>query len=328
MAMDQTGETSPAGVASILHLANVSAAYGSSIFSDASNKNITTRKTTTCDIAVTLSANPPKIEESPLKSGGNPEKPKKKACPKQHQLPMFLSKTYHMIDRCDPEIATWSTTGDNFVVKNVERFAASVLPQYFKHSNFSSFARQLNFYGFRKLKAEPILTADFDARTASYVRFYHDKFQKDKPELLQHIKRATKSDQQSKDDVESLKMEISNLKDCMSSMASEYDRKIAEVSFDFSRKIASLSAEYEKSSALMQQLLANHVEQRHVPQSGPDMMQSLSQVACRTLQNSPSLRPQPALRQPPADQMLPTTGEKRKAENGPLQGNYRRRGSC
>ena len=29
-----------------------------------------------------------------------------------------------MIDRCDPEIATWSETGDNFVVKNVEQFAS------------------------------------------------------------------------------------------------------------------------------------------------------------------------------------------------------------
>ena len=57
-----------------------------------------------------------------------------------------------MIDRCDPEIATWSPQGDNFVVKNVEKFSAVVLPQYFKHSNFSSFARQLNFYGFRKVK--------------------------------------------------------------------------------------------------------------------------------------------------------------------------------
>ena len=29
-----------------------------------------------------------------------------------------------MIDRCDPTIATWSTAGDNFVVKNVEKFAS------------------------------------------------------------------------------------------------------------------------------------------------------------------------------------------------------------
>ena len=48
-----------------------------------------------------------------------------------------------MIDRCDTEIATWSTMGDNFVVKDIDKFSNTVLPLYFKHSNFSSFARQL-----------------------------------------------------------------------------------------------------------------------------------------------------------------------------------------
>jgi hypothetical protein len=34
-----------------------------------------------------------------------------------------------MIDKCDPEVATWSESGDNFVVKNVEKFASvSYLP--------------------------------------------------------------------------------------------------------------------------------------------------------------------------------------------------------
>lgn len=28
-----------------------------------------------------------------------------------------------MIDKCDPEIATWSETGDNFVVKDLDKFA-------------------------------------------------------------------------------------------------------------------------------------------------------------------------------------------------------------
>jgi hypothetical protein len=33
-----------------------------------------------------------------------------------------------MIDRCDDEIATWSESGENFVVKNVEKFAGVSAP--------------------------------------------------------------------------------------------------------------------------------------------------------------------------------------------------------
>jgi len=157
---------------------------------------------------------------------------------------------------------------------------------YFKHSNFSSFARQLNFYGFRKLKAEPILTADFDARTACYVRFYHEKFQKDRPELLAQIKRATKSDQQSKDDVEDLKIEIGRMKDCMQAMQSDYERRMTEMSYEYNRRITALSAEYDKLAVLMHQVLANQTDSSLATAAGappknggPDMMHSLTQVA-------------------------------------------------
>ena len=37
---------------------------------------------------------------------------------------LFPSETFHMINRCDPDIATWSESGDNFVVKNLEKFAS------------------------------------------------------------------------------------------------------------------------------------------------------------------------------------------------------------
>mmetsp|Transcript_27015 Transcript_27015/g.47695 ORF Transcript_27015/g.47695 Transcript_27015/m.47695 type:complete len:422 (-) Transcript_27015:1004-2269(-) len=200
-------------------------------------------------------------------------KPPAMACSKQHQLPMFLSKTYHMIDRCDPEIATWSATGDNFVVKNVDKFSNEVLPLYFKHSNFSSFARQLNFYGFRKLRSDPILTNDVDPNTASYVRFYHEKFQKDRPELLSQIKRATKSDQQSKDDVDGLKSEVVKLKVCIQTMQSEMNRKLADMSYEYNSRISNLSSEYDKLAGLVTQMMQQHqqlqTQQHHHHVQGP-----------------------------------------------------------
>ncbi|XP_051115497.1 heat stress transcription factor A-4a-like [Andrographis paniculata] len=67
----------------------------------------------------------------------------------------FLLKTYEMVD--DPfnnSIVSWSDNGLSFVVWNPPEFARDLLPKYFKHNNFSSFIRQLNTYGFRKIDPE------------------------------------------------------------------------------------------------------------------------------------------------------------------------------
>ncbi|BAT95564.1 hypothetical protein LR48_Vigan02g121700 [Vigna angularis] len=66
--------------------------------------------------------------------------------------PPFLTKTFDVVD--DPvtnHVISWSRDGTSFVVWDPHTFSASLLPRYFKHSNFSSFVRQLNTYGFRKI---------------------------------------------------------------------------------------------------------------------------------------------------------------------------------
>ncbi|XP_031494081.1 heat stress transcription factor B-2b-like [Nymphaea colorata] len=64
----------------------------------------------------------------------------------------FLTKTYQLVD--DPsvdDVISWNDDGSAFVVWRPAEFARDVLPKYFKHNNFSSFVRQLNTYGFRKI---------------------------------------------------------------------------------------------------------------------------------------------------------------------------------
>jgi len=96
-----------------------------------------------------------------------------------------------MVDTCDPTVACWSEDGETFVVKDPIKFEQQIIPQFFKHSKFSSFVRQLNFYAFRKIKYADTIRIDpkLEAETANYWRFRHEKFQRGKPELLQEIKR-------------------------------------------------------------------------------------------------------------------------------------------
>lgn len=59
----------------------------------------------------------------------------------------FLTKTYQLVD--DPatnEIVSWGEDDTTFVVWRPPEFARDLLPNYFKHNNFSSFVRQLNTY--------------------------------------------------------------------------------------------------------------------------------------------------------------------------------------
>jgi len=69
------------------------------------------------------------------------------------QIPAFIWKLYNMVeDPASSHVISWTPTGGSFVVASPMEFQEVILPKFFKHSNFSSFVRQLNLYGFHKVQ--------------------------------------------------------------------------------------------------------------------------------------------------------------------------------
>ncbi|KAI1266338.1 HSF-type DNA-binding-domain-containing protein [Xylariaceae sp. FL1019] len=63
----------------------------------------------------------------------------------------FIHKLYNMLeDQNIQHLISWSPSAESFVMSPSHDFS-KVLAQYFKHTNISSFVRQLNMYGFHKV---------------------------------------------------------------------------------------------------------------------------------------------------------------------------------
>ncbi|KAL1921932.1 uncharacterized protein VTP21DRAFT_10574 [Calcarisporiella thermophila] len=99
-------------------------------------------------------------------------------------VPAFLNKLYNMVnDKTTDSLIRWSEDGATFYVTNPDEFSRVVLPKFFKHSNFSSFVRQLNMYGFHKIPhlQQGVLIAD---GSGELWEFSNPNFLRDRPDLL------------------------------------------------------------------------------------------------------------------------------------------------
>ncbi|KAL0085245.1 HSF-type DNA-binding-domain-containing protein [Phycomyces blakesleeanus] len=102
-----------------------------------------------------------------------------------------------MNDTSIQDFISWSDNGQAICVPNAATFAKSVLPRYFKHSNWPSFVRQLNLYGFRKVYHVGISP---EVTQHAVWQFKHEYFQQNASELLQNIRRRAPQQQQQQED--------------------------------------------------------------------------------------------------------------------------------
>ncbi|KAI1715339.1 HSF-type DNA-binding domain-containing protein [Ditylenchus destructor] len=107
---------------------------------------------------------------------------------------IFLSKLWSILqDESISHIVCWDPSGVSFHILNLHKFCEEVLSQFFKHKNMSSFVRQLNQYGFRKiLSVDP--SFDNNNNSAERMQYCHSLFCREHPELLSEIKRQPQSE--------------------------------------------------------------------------------------------------------------------------------------
>jgi hypothetical protein len=108
--------------------------------------------------------------------------------PKVNQA-AFIHKLYSMLeDDSIKHLITWTPSNTSFVISPGEEFS-KVLAQYFKHTNPSSFVRQLNMYGFHKVNDS--FNSNNNSGNENQWEFKHTSFKRGDVESLRGIKRRT-----------------------------------------------------------------------------------------------------------------------------------------
>ncbi|MBZ3885247.1 Heat shock factor protein 3 [Sciurus carolinensis] len=146
--------------------------------------------------------------------------------------------------------------GHSFLVVNEQIFAKEILPKYFKHNNISSFIRQLNLYGFRKVLALENGKV-IQGKTVS-MEFQHPFFRKGGSSLLENIKRKvpTMKIENVKiypDELQRMMTEVQDMRDKQSNM----DAKFAELKKEYAAlwlEVTDLRQKYCKQQQLLTQM--------------------------------------------------------------------------
>ena len=93
----------------------------------------------------------------------------------------FPSKLYEILSRNDiADIISWSPHGRSWKVHKPKVFEERIIPQYFRHSKYNSFTRQVNGWGFHRI-----------TQGADHNAYYHDFFLRGLPHMCKRMRRLS-----------------------------------------------------------------------------------------------------------------------------------------
>jgi hypothetical protein len=105
------------------------------------------------------------------------------------RVPNFPAKMHSILSRPDlADVVAWMPHGRSWRVLKPREFEIRVIPTYFEHAKFSSFIRQANGWGFRRI------TQGRDRNS-----YYHELFLRGLPHLCKMMKRPGVSEKQAAD---------------------------------------------------------------------------------------------------------------------------------
>lgn len=93
-------------------------------------------------------------------------------------LEVETSSSYSSSSNIQDPPVLWLPHGRAFVVRNPKLFTSNIMPRYFRQTKLTSFQRQLNLYGFRRITQGPDAGA-----------YYHELFLKGRPQLCMRMVR-------------------------------------------------------------------------------------------------------------------------------------------
>ena len=104
------------------------------------------------------------------------QKAKKKPC-------FFLEKLFKILEsNSNKNLIHWSKEGISIIITDSYKFSNKILPIYFKHNSYSSFYRQLNLYGFHKIR---------NIKNSKIEQFINKNFTRDK--TLEEVRKMKKN---------------------------------------------------------------------------------------------------------------------------------------